>query len=161
MSDKKKSKEEKIKKEENKENNDVVSAESIIAQTQAVILTDTGLNGTAGEELEKETEKKKKAKKKKEKKPLDRAAKKKRKKIIWFSILGAAVILFAVMKVFGGKDAGVFVATTGAVTGEIEQTISTSGTVTTEKTKSYFSDVDVRISEVSVEAGDAVNQAMS
>jgi HlyD family secretion protein len=156
MSDKKKSKEEKIKKEENKENNDVVSAESIIAQTQAVILTDAGLNGTAGEELEKETEKKKKAKKKKEKKPLDRAAKKKRKKIIWFSILGAAVILFAVMKVVGGKEAGVLVATTGAVTGEIEQTISTSGTVTTEKTKSYFSDVDVRISEVSVEAGDAV-----
>lgn len=50
------------------------------------------------------------------------------------------------------------VATTGAVTGEIEQTINTSGTVTTEMTKSYFSEVNVKIGSIPVEAGDSVKQ---
>lgn len=159
MSDKKKNKEEKSKeekiKEEKKQNSDVVTADSIIAQTQTAILLDADSTNVAEVESENKSGKKKK-KVKKEKKPLDRAAKKKRKKIIGFSILGVVVILFVAMKMFGNQDAGAIVATTGAVVGEIEQTISTSGTVTTEKTKSYFSDVDVQISGVSVEAGDAV-----
>ena len=45
------------------------------------------------------------------------------------------------------------VATTAAVNGEIEQTISTSGTVITEKTKSYFSEVNVKIGDVPVRGG--------
>ncbi len=95
-------------------------------------------------------------KKKKEKKPLDAKARKKRRKIIIFSILGAVAVLFVVSRMFGGNGAQMAVATTAAITGEIEQTIDTSGTVTTEKTKSYFSNVDVRIGSVPVKAGDAV-----
>ena len=98
----------------------------------------------------------KKKKEKKEKKPLDKAAKKKRRRIIIFIILGILVLLFILSKIFGGKGPQAVVMTTGAVTGEIEQTINTSGTVSTEQTKNYFSDVNVVIGDVAVQAGDAV-----
>lgn len=161
MGDKKKNKEEKLKEEkikgDKKQNSEAAEGDTIVSLPQTETLTDAATENTAVIEFEETSGKKKKGKKeKKEKKPLDRAAKKKRKKIIMFSILGVAVVLFVVTRMFGKQDAGVFVATTGAITGEIEQTLSTSGTVTTEKTKSYFSDVDVQISQVSVEAGDAV-----
>lgn len=107
------------------------------------------------EETQKTKEGKKK-KEKKEKKPLDRKAKKKRKKIIIFSIAGMLVLLIILKSVLGGNGAQMMVATTPAVTGEIEQTISTSGTVTTEKTRSYFSEVNVKIGDVPVQVGDAV-----
>lgn len=111
---------------------------------------------TKYKELSEKKKKEKKEKKKKEKKPLDRAAKKKRRRIILCSLLGVVIVFFAVSKVFGSSGPQTFVMTTGAITGEIEQTISTSGTVTTETTKSYFSDVDVKIGDVAVAAGDAV-----
>lgn len=96
------------------------------------------------------------AKPKKEKKPLDGAAKKKRKKIIAFVLAGVVVLFVVVQNVFGKNEAVAYVATAEAVTGEIEQVINTSGTVTTEKTKSYFSDVNVKIDSVPVAVGDAV-----
>lgn len=108
-----------------------------------------------GEEASGKKEGKKK-KEKKEKKPLDKKAKKKRKKIIIFSIAGVLVLLIILKNVFGGNGAQMMVATTAAVNGEIEQTISTSGTVITEKTKSYFSEVNVKIGDVPVQVGDAV-----
>ncbi len=57
---------------------------------------------------------------------------------------------------FFKSETAAFVATAGAVSGEIEQTINTSGTVTTEKSKSYFSDVSVKIDSIPVSAGDSV-----
>ncbi|EOS76569.1 efflux transporter, RND family, MFP subunit [Lachnospiraceae bacterium 10-1] len=108
-----------------------------------------------GEEASGKKEGKKK-KEKKEKKPLDKKAKKKRKKIIIFSIAGVLLLLIILKSVFGGNGAQMMVATTAAVNGEIEQTISTSGTVITEKTKSYFSEVNVKIGDVPVQVGDAV-----
>ncbi len=92
----------------------------------------------------------------KEKKPLDGAAKKKRKKIIAFVLVGVVVLLVVVQNVFGKNEVQTYVAAAEAVTGEIEQVINTSGTVTTEKTKSYFSDVSVKIDSVPVAVGDAV-----
>lgn len=105
-------------------------------------------------EEEKKTAKEKKPKK--EKKPLDTAAKKKRRRIILGCVAGVLVIAFVVMKMTAGEGPQAVVSTTGAWTGEIEETINTSGTVTTLETKNYFSDVDVKIKEVSVKAGDAV-----
>lgn len=93
---------------------------------------------------------------KKEKKPLDKAAKKKRRKIIIFSVIGVVVVLFILKSMLGGSTAQAFVAVTSAQTGEIEQTINTSGTVSTLETKNYFSDVNVKIGDVLVQAGDAV-----
>lgn len=149
MSDKKKDKAKKQSKENSMENNRAEQEIAIITQPDASKENKTEAAVTDMPE-------KSSGKKKKEKKPLDKAAKKKRKKIIIFSIIGVAVVLFILMKVFGGSDAQAYVTTTGAVTGEIEQAINTSGTVTTEKTKSYFSEVNVKIGDIPVAAGDAV-----
>ena len=77
-------------------------------------------------------------KEKKEKKPLDGAAKKKRRKIIAFGLAGVIVLLVVVQNVFGKNEVQTFVSTAEAVTGEIEQVINTSGTVTTEKNQKLF-----------------------
>lgn len=96
------------------------------------------------------------AKPQKEKKPLDGKAKKKRRKIIAFSLAGVVLLFVVVQNVFGKNEVQTFVATAQATRGEIEQVINTSGTVTTQKTKSYFSDVNVKIASVPVAVGDAV-----
>lgn len=101
-------------------------------------------------------EKLEKKKEKKEKKPLDRAAKKKRKRIIFAGIAIVLVIAFVVMRVTAGESVQAVVSTASAWTGEIEETINTSGTVTTLETKTYFSDVNVKIGDVAVQRGDAV-----
>ena len=112
------------------------------------------------EEVKPEKEKKKKEKKekkaKKEKKPLDAAAKKKRRRIIMFSAAGVLILALVLKNLFFKSEVSMFVATVGAVKGEIEQTINTSGTVTTEKSRNYFSDVSVRIGSIPVAAGDSV-----
>ncbi len=112
------------------------------------------------EEVKPEKEKKKKEKKekkaKKEKKPLDAAAKKKRRRIIMFSAAGVLILALVLKNLFFKSEVSMFVATVGAVKGEIEQTINTSGTVTTEKSRNYFSDVSVRIGSIPVAAGGSV-----
>ena len=97
----------------------------------------------------------KREKKKKEKKPLDKAAKKKRTRII---ILAVVVLLILYMIISGmvAGSAPMPVTTVAVTRGEIAQTINTSGTVTTKQSKSYFSDVDVKIGSVKASAGDAV-----
>ena len=82
--------------------------------------------------------------------------KKKRKKIILFSVIGGVVLLLVILKIAGGNGAQAYVTTTQAQTGELEQTIDTSGTVKTGEEKVYFSDVDVTIGNIAVAAGDAV-----
>lgn len=104
----------------------------------------------------KEGKKKKEKKEKKEKKPLDKAAKKKRRRIIIIIVIVVILVLFILKSILGGNGAQAIVTTTEATTGEIEQTINTSGTVTTENTKTYFSDVSVKVGSVQVQAGDAV-----
>ena len=66
------------------------------------------------------------------------------------------IVALVVKNMFFKSETAAFVATTGAVSGEIEQTINTSGTVTTEKSKSYFSEVSVKIGSIPVSAGDSV-----
>ncbi len=96
-----------------------------------------------------------KEKKKKEKQPADPGRKKKRRKRILFAVIGVLILLFILSKLFGGNGAAV-VTTTQAQIGDLQQTIDTSGTVKTEESKVYFSDVDVKVGEVKVQAGDAV-----
>lgn len=99
----------------------------------------------------------KEKKEKKEKKPLDEAAKKKRKKRIIIIVVIVLVVLFVLSGFFGGNES-MPVTTAEAVKGEIAQTINTSGTVTTDHSKSYFSEVNVKIGTVNVSAGDAVKK---
>ena len=81
-----------------------------------------------------EKDKKGKEKKpKKEKKPLDRAARKKRRRIITVVVIVLIAAAFVGKNLLSEEGPQAYVATASAVTGEIEQTINTSGTVTTEK----------------------------
>lgn len=133
---------------------DNVKQESIeISETkEQVNEADKGKAEAANEEAVKKALKEKK----KEKHPADPAKKKKRRKMILFVVIGVLVLLFILSKLFGGNGAAAVVTTTQAQIGDLQQTIDTSGTVKTEESKVYFSDVDVKVGEVKVQAGDAV-----
>lgn len=107
------------------------------------------------QEKENEGKRAKKEKVKKEKKPVDKAKRKKRRRIIILALV-ALLILYIVISNIVAANRPIPVTTTAAAKGEIEQTINTSGTVTTDHSKTYFSDVNVQIGEVNVKAGDAV-----
>ena len=94
--------------------------------------------------------------KKKEKKTLTPAQKKKRRKRIFMGVAAVCVALFIASRVFAPEVLPV-VAVRRTETGTIEQTVDTSGTVKTEKQKTYFSPLSAVISECKVEKGDAVS----
>lgn len=94
-------------------------------------------------------------KEKREKNPMDPGRKKKIRRRIILGIVAVFVLFFVVSGMVQGSSP-MPVATTTANRGEIEQTISTSGTVTADRSKSYFSQVSTRIGTINVSAGDAV-----
>ena len=103
----------------------------------------------------------KEKKEKKEKVPMDKA---KKKKIIKRSIIGGLVGLFAlfiVINTVSAKNMAAVVNTTPVVREDVEQVLSTSGTVKTEETKTYFSQVAVEIGQVNVAAGDIVKKGQT
>lgn len=85
----------------------------------------------------------------------DSKTKKKRRRIILIVAAVLVMVFFMISKLLAGSTP-MPVVTVEATKGEIEQTISTSGTVVTDTTKSYFSDVNVKVGTVHVKAGDAV-----
>lgn len=97
----------------------------------------------------------KEKKEKKEKTPMDPGKKKKIRRRILLGVVAALVLFFIVSGMMQGSSPMPVAATT-ANRGEIEQTISTSGTVTADRSKSYFSQVNVQIGTVNVSVGDAV-----
>lgn len=90
-----------------------------------------------------------------EKKPVDKAKRKKIRRIVIICVILLLVLYVTVSRAMAG-NAPMPVATVAAQKGEIEQTINTSGTVTTNYSKSYFSDVKVKIGHVDAGVGDAV-----
>lgn len=103
-------------------------------------------------------EEKKEKKEKKEKTPMDKA---KKKKIIKRSILGVIVgciVVFIVVNSVNARNMVMPVNTTMVVRGDVEQLLSTSGTVKTEETKTYFSQVAVEIGQINVASGDTVKK---
>ena len=97
-------------------------------------------------------------KEKKEKTPMDKA---KKKKIIRRCILGgivAVIVLYVGINSVIAKNMPMTVYTTEVVRGDVEQFLSTSGTVKTQESKTYFADVAVKIGQVDVAAGDNVKK---
>lgn len=90
-----------------------------------------------------------------EKKPVDKAKRKKIRRIVILGVILMLVLYVVVSSAIAGNTP-IPVTTVPAQKGEIEQTINTSGTVTTNYSKSYFSDVKVKIGHVDVNVGDAV-----
>ncbi len=83
--------------------------------------------------------------------------KKKRKK--WPVVIAViAVVLIAVRAAvgMGAAQPGVYVTTTSAVRGDLQESISTSGTVLSEEVKVIFAPVSGTLAEVNVETGSAV-----
>lgn len=115
---------------------------------------------------EKEQKKKEKAEKKAEKKaakekdktPMEPARK---KKIIKRSIIGgiaAVFVLFIVVSNISAANAKPMVTTTPVETGDLEQTLNTSGSVTSGEIKTYFAPVSVEIGKINVTAGETVKK---
>lgn len=102
-----------------------------------------------------EKKKNKKEKVKKEKKPMDKAKKKKIRRIVIFAIIVSIILFFVISGALAGSQP-MPVMVTPASKSEIEQTINTSGTVSADLSKTYFSDVDAKIGKINVSAGDAV-----
>ena len=85
---------------------------------------------------------------------------KKKKKIIRRCIIGAvAVILLVVIVVFNAnaKNALPMVGVADLTMGDVEETISSSGFVTSEKSKTYFAPANVTVADVTLKTGDKVS----
>lgn len=95
---------------------------------------------------------------KKEKTPMDKTKKKKIIKRCMIGGIAAVVIIGIAANSIIAGNAPLVVYTTPAVREDVEQLLSTSGTVKTEESKSYFSNVSVKIGEVKVAAGDVVKK---
>lgn len=105
---------------------------------------------------EKKREKLEKKREKKEKKnKADKPKKKLKKRWIFGGIAALLVVLIVVNSVRNGNAAPV-VYTAPAALQDLEQTISTSGTVKSDETEIYYAPVAVKIGEVNVSAGDMV-----
>lgn len=131
-----------------KEVQDVTTAESSLTEMVQ-----------AGEENGKG--RKKKRKEPKDKKPMDKARK---KKIIRRSILGGValvIVLFMVANSMAAQNMGMMVSTVTATVQDLEQNLSTSGTVKSEEAKTYFAPVAVKVGTVDAAAGDSVKKGQS
>ena len=105
---------------------------------------------------EKKREKLEKKREKKEKKnKADKPKKKLKKRWIFGGIAALLVVLIVVNSVRNGNAAPV-VYTASVALQDLEQTISTSGTVKSDETEIYYAPVAVKIGEVNVSAGDMV-----
>ena len=84
-------------------------------------------------------------KEKKEKMPMDKA---KKKKIIKRSIIGVIaglIVISVIANSIAAKNMAAIVNTTQVVREDVEQLLSTSGTVRTQETKTYFSQVALEV----------------
>lgn len=85
--------------------------------------------------------------------------KKKKKRRKAPAIIAVIVVLFLVLRIVSCSVAGnqmAMVTTTQALRGDLQESISTSGTVLSEEVKVIFAPVNGTLAEVNVEAGDAV-----
>lgn len=97
-------------------------------------------------------------KEKTEKTPMDKAKKKKIIKRVILGIVAAVVVVFIVLNSMAAQNMTPMVQTIPVVRDDVEQILSTSGTVKTEEVKTYFSDLAVKIGQVNVAAGDTVKK---
>lgn len=107
---------------------------------------------------EKAEAKEKKAQEKREAVMAGGSGKKKKKKIGWIIALALVVVIvgYSVVTSVIAKNTPMQVNTIAAAVGTIEETLSTSGTVSSEQSKTYYAPVGATISEMSIALGDEV-----
>ena len=129
--------------------------------SQETKITPGGMAAGAESGMETGKGRKKKQKEPKIKKPMEKARK---KKIIRRSILGGValvIVFFVVANSMAAQNMGLMVSTVSATVQDVEQNLSTSGTVKSEETKTYFAPVAVEVGTVDVAAGDSVKKGQS
>ncbi len=84
-------------------------------------------------------------------------AKKVRRRIILGGV-AAVIVLFFVGNSLSAKNMNVMVTTVAVTVDDVEQSISTSGTVKSEEKKTYFSELPVKVGTVKASAGDVVKK---
>lgn len=84
-------------------------------------------------------------------------ARKKKKAPIIIAIILIAIVVINIVSCALKPAAGAIVTTTKATRGELQETVSTSGTVVSEEKKVFFAPVSGTIASVDVAAGDAVS----
>lgn len=85
--------------------------------------------------------------------------KKKKKKVVWIVIAVVCVLILGISMVscsLSSGEATAMVTTTTVTRGELQESISTSGTVVSEEVKVVFSPITGKVEAVNVAAGDAV-----
>lgn len=92
----------------------------------------------------------------KEKKPVDKVKRKKIRKRILLGVPVVIIIALLTANTIIARNAKPIVTAQTAVRGNVEQIISTSGQVKTEKTMVYFSDVSLPVAKIHVTPGDTV-----
>lgn len=95
---------------------------------------------------------------KKEKKPWDKEKKKKVRRRVIAGVLAALVAAFFVRNSLMAKNAAPMVSTIAVSVEDVEQILSTGGTVTSDEKKTYFAPISVEVGEVKVSTGDTVKK---
>ena len=95
---------------------------------------------------------------KKEKKPWDKEKKKKVRRRAIAGGLAVLVVAFFVRNSIMAKNAAPMVSTVAASVGDVEQILSTGGTVMSDEKKTYFAPISVEVGEVKVSTGDMVKK---
>lgn len=108
------------------------------------------------ERAKREKPEKEKVKKEKQKKEKNGKRKKRRKAPIIIAVIIILLIVIKLVACGGNSQAGAVVTTTQALRGELQESVSTSGTVLSEQVKVIFAPVSGTLDQVNVAAGDAV-----
>ena len=95
---------------------------------------------------------------KKEKVPMDKEKKKKIRRRVIAGVLAALVVAFFVRNSMMAKNAAPMVTTVAVTTGDVEQILSTGGTVKSDEKRTYFAPLSVEVGEVMVSTGDTVKK---
>ncbi|MDE7177441.1 MAG: efflux RND transporter periplasmic adaptor subunit [Lachnospiraceae bacterium] len=95
---------------------------------------------------------------KKEKKPWDKAKKKKVRRRVIAGTLAVLLIAFFVGNSLMAKNAAPMVTAVAASVGDVEQILSTGGTVKSDETRTYFAPLPIEVGEVKVSTGDTVKK---
>ena len=95
---------------------------------------------------------------KKEKKAWDKEKKKKIRRRMIVGVLAVLIVAFFARNSMMAKNAAPMVTTVAAETGDVEQILSTGGTVKSDETRTYFAPVSVEVGEVNVRTGDTVKK---
>ena len=146
--------------ERNQEEQTAMKASETVETAEAVTARKDEITGAAETNKSGEKTKKKKTKesKKKEKPVKEKNGKRKKRKKAPIIIAVVVILLIVVRFVAcgGNSQAAAVVTTTQALRGDLQESVSTSGTVLSEDVKVIFAPVSGTLDQVNVAAGDAV-----